>query len=186
MAVEQGVEVFAGSEDDVLDRYYRAATKYKADIVGRLPADNPVPEPTEIDRIAQHHRELDRPGFSSNLAQVFHNGYPDGIGAEMVDFSLLEEAHRTHKDLRHREHVHLNFFDYATQQPLDAVWCPVSTVQCPPEFARPDIILDVNTKQQYDFMASLYDALYPRNQKFSIIDIINWLDGKSAHSRKTF
>jgi spore coat polysaccharide biosynthesis protein SpsF len=47
---------------------------------------------------------------------------------------------------------------------------------CPAEYRRPDLILDVNTRQQYEFMASLYEALYPRNPKFGILDVIAWYD----------
>jgi hypothetical protein len=39
---------------------------------------------------------------------------------------------------------------------------PDWTIECPPEFRRPDIILDVNTAGEYDFLAKLYDDLYPR------------------------
>ena len=45
------IDVFRGSENDLLDRYYQAAKKYDADIVGRIPADNPLSEPEEIDKI---------------------------------------------------------------------------------------------------------------------------------------
>lgn len=171
-----GVTVFAGSEHNCLDRYYRAARASRAEIVGRLPADNITPEPSEIDRIAEHHRGLDRPGFSSNLTQVFGNGYPDGIGAEMFDFALLERAWRRESDPRRLEHVHLNFFDYGPQQPVDPEGCPVSTVPCPAEFARPDLVLDVNTAAQYEYAKALYAALYPRNPAFTIRDIIAWHD----------
>jgi len=171
-----GVAVFTGPENDLVERYYQAALAFDADIVGRLPADNATPEPEEIDRIADHHRMLGRRGFSSNLTTVGDNGYPDGIGAEMFDFSLLAEARQRHSDPRRREHVHLNFFDYSTQTPVDADWCPVSTVACPPEFARPDLVLDVNTQAQYEFMRQLYEALFPKNPEFHITDILAWYD----------
>src|SRR6266581_2168842 len=119
---DYGVTLFAGSENDLVERYYQAAIASKADIVGRLPADNATPEPAEIDRIATHHLSLGHRGFSSNLTTVRGNGYPDGIGAEMFDFSLLAEARDRNTDPRLREHVHLNFFDYQTQQSVDEKW----------------------------------------------------------------
>jgi spore coat polysaccharide biosynthesis protein SpsF len=173
---DYGVTVFTGSENDLVERYYQAALATRADIVGRLPADNATPEPSEIDRIVDHHLSLGRPGFSSNLTVIGDSGYPDGIGAEMFDFSLLADARERHSDPRQREHVHLNFFDYTVQRPVDSAWCPISTVMCPPEFRRPDLVLDVNTQAQYEFMRQLYEYLYPRNPNFHITDIIRWYD----------
>lgn len=170
------VTVYAGSENDLVERYYQAAIASKADVVGRLPADNATPEPAEIDRIVDHHLSLGHRGFSSNLSVIDDSGYPDGIGAEMFDFSLLLEARERHTDPRQREHVHLNFFDYTTQQAADEIWCPISTVKCPTEFRRPDLVLDVNTQKQYEFMLQLYEELYPQNSNFHITDIIRWHD----------
>lgn len=176
LGMQYGVTVFAGSENDLVERYYQAALASAADIVGRLPADNATPEPEEIDRIVDHHLSLQRRGFSSNLSVIADSGYPDGIGAEMFDFSLLAEARERPHDARKREHVHLNFFDYSLPQAVDESWCPISTVRCPAAFRRPDLVLDVNTPAQYDFMRQLYEYLYPRNPNFHITDIIRWYD----------
>lgn len=173
---DYGVSVFAGSENDLVERYYQAALDSKADVIGRLPADNATPEPSEIDRIVEHHLSLGRRGFSSNLSVINDSGYPDGIGAEMFDFSLLAEARERHTDPRQREHVHLNFFDYSTGQAVDATWCPISTITCPREFRRPDLVLDVNTQAQYEFMRQLYEDIYPQKANFHITDIIRWYD----------
>jgi len=170
------VKVFAGSENDLVERYYEAANWAKADIVVRLPADNPTPEPIEIDRIITHHLSLGLRGFSSNLSVIRDNEYPDGIGAEVFDFSLLEEARAKNPDQRLREHVHLNFYDYVSGDAVNPTWCPINTVKCPEAFRRPDLILDVNTQEQYQFMRSLYEYLYPLNPHFHITDIIDWYD----------
>tara|TARA_B100000212_G_scaffold341958_2_gene326803 strand:- start:62 stop:787 length:726 start_codon:yes stop_codon:yes gene_type:complete len=172
------VNVYEGSENNVLNRYYEAAKKFNADIVCRIPADNATPEPSEIDKIIKHHLKLKHPGFSSNLAQIFNSGYPDGIGCEVFSFSLLEEVENRENDQKKREHVHLNFFDYDSQKPVDQSWCPVSTINCPEDFKRPELVLDVNTEEQYKFIKSLYEDLYPTNPEFDIIDIIEWLDKK--------
>ena len=170
------IKVFLGSEHNLLERYYQAALWSNADIVGRLPADNATPEPSEIDRIVDFHLSLNTRGFSSNLSQINNSEYPDGIGAEMFNFSLLEEARLRHKDSSLLEHVHLNFFDYSSSQAVDVQWCPVNTIKCPEGFRRPDLILDVNTLQQYIFMRRLYEHLYPKNPEFHITDIIKWYD----------
>lgn len=183
-ANEYNVKVFAGAEDDLVERYYQAALDSDANIVVRIPADNPTPEPQEIDRIIYHHLSLKRVGFSSNLSVINDSGYPDGIGAEVFDFCLLKDVRDTVKDSFKREHPHLNFFNYETGLAVNSDWCPISTVQCPINFRRPDLILDVNTKEQYIFMKELYEALYPSNPEFSIMDIISWYDHEYDGSMK--
>ena len=170
------VNFFRGSENNLLDRYYQAAKAYNADIVGRIPADNPISEPGEIDRIISHHKLLDRPGFSSNLAEVQNSGYPDGIGAEMFDFSLLEKAWSMELDQSKREHVHLNFYDYESDKAANSLLCPVTTIKCPKEIKRPDIVLDVNTDKQYKFIKEIYEYFYKKNPSFGIREVINWYD----------
>jgi spore coat polysaccharide biosynthesis protein SpsF (cytidylyltransferase family) len=107
IASECGVPCFRGAENDLLDRYYRAAQRYNADTILRLPADNPVVEPAEIDRLVDFHRANDF-AFSTNLSPALGSNYPDGIGVEAIDFSALAEAWRKSTDPMQREHVHLS------------------------------------------------------------------------------
>jgi spore coat polysaccharide biosynthesis protein SpsF len=168
LAEEAGIASFRGAENDLVDRYYQAAATFGADVIVRVPADNPVPEPSEIDRIIGFHIEKQN-DFSSNYPDVFDNGYPDGIGAEVFSFSALRQVWETSADPRNREHPHTNFYEHPELFRL-------GTIQCPSEFRRPDIILDVNTRKEYEFLAQLYDALYPRNPEFTILDVIHWYD----------
>jgi spore coat polysaccharide biosynthesis protein SpsF len=176
LADDYNISCYMGSEDDLVDRYYQAATTSKADFIVRLPADNATPEPEEIDKIIEYHLTLGIPGFSTNLAEIYNSGYPDGIGAEIFDYSLLCDVQETVVDPFKREHVHLNFFNYENCKAVDLNWCPVNTIDCPNEFKRPDLILDVNTMEQYLFMKTLYEALYPKNSHFNILDIVDWYD----------
>jgi len=181
LARRYGVGLYRGSEDDVLGRYYHAARQNKASTIVRFPADNPVPEPSEIDRIIEHHKELPIRGFSSNLSPFWSSAYPDGIGAEVFDTDILEYAYINNHKPCQREHVHLNFFDYSLEKPINSTQCPVSTIPCPTNFRRPDLILDVNTQDQYRYISELYESLYPLNPFFSITDIINWHDSRALH-----
>lgn len=176
IAEELEVDCFLGSEEDVLDRYYQAGLFAGADYIVRIPADNPTSEPAEIDKVVRHHLGLGRAGFSTNLAEIRNSRYPDGIGAEIFDFSLLQESWSKNPEGRHREHVHLNFYDYTTGMAVDENWCPISTPMCPPEYARPELVLDINIPDQYQYFEKMYGDLYPKNPNFGIVDIIKWHD----------
>jgi spore coat polysaccharide biosynthesis protein SpsF len=176
LANELGVSSFQGNLLDVRDRYLNAAEKSKADFIIRIPADNPMPDANEIDKLIEFHLKNNSQGFSSNLAQVNNSGYLDGIGAEIFSTKLLQESvARSDSDIV-KEHVHRNFFDYSTQTPVDASWCPIASPKAPEELRRPDIILDVNTMDDYIKIKRIYDHLYPQNPNFTTVDVISFID----------
>ena len=176
LASELGVSSFQGNLLDVRDRYSKAAEKFKADFIIRIPADNPMPDANEIDKLIEFHLVNNPQGFSSNLAQVNNSGYLDGIGAEIFSTKLLQESVTRSSSDTVKEHVHRNFFDYSTQTPVDASWCPIASPKAPEELRRPDIILDVNTMDDYTKIKRIYDHLYPQNPNFTTVDVINFID----------
>ena len=44
IAINMGINVFRGSVNDLVGRYYMAAVAYDADVVVRFPGDNATPE----------------------------------------------------------------------------------------------------------------------------------------------
>ncbi len=175
LAAAYDIPCFRGPEHDLVQRYVLAAKEFDADRIIRLPGDNVAPEPSEIDRLVAYHLASDN-AFSSNLLQIMGNGYPDGIGAEVIERSALEEVLATTDDPRLREHPHLNFFDFERDSAVDDGRFKVGTVACPSAFSRPDLTLDVNTQEQYEYCKAFYEYLYPRNNEFGILDIIEWHD----------
>ena len=176
LAKELKVSYFQGNLLDVRDRYLKSAEKFQADFIIRIPADNPMPDANEIDKLIEFHLESNPQGFSSNLAQVNNSGYLDGIGAEIFSTKLLQESVTRSNSEVVKEHVHRNFFDYSTQTPVDASWCPIASPKAPEELRRPDIILDVNTMDDYTKIKRIYDHLYPQNPNFTTEDVINFID----------
>jgi spore coat polysaccharide biosynthesis protein SpsF len=176
LANELGVSSFQGNLLDVRARYLKTAEKSNADFIIRIPADNPMPDANEIDKLIEFHLDNNPQGFSSNLAQVNNSGYLDGIGAEIFSTKLLRESLARSNSDTVKEHVHRNFFDYSTQTPVDASWCPIASPKAPAELRRPDIILDVNTMDDYTKIKRIYDHLYPQNPNFTTVDVINFID----------
>ena len=171
---DRGMQVFRGAEDDLISRHLSAASKVNADFIVRIPGDNPVPHGSEIDRIVNFHLRSNSDGFSTNLSEIYESGYPNGIGAEIFSFQSLEEVDELNPTKTQREHLHLNFFDYTGQSEVNSLQFPVGTVSCPEQFARPDIILDINTKRDFEYFRRLFSDLGTLTPH--IEDIILWHD----------
>lgn len=171
-----GVSVFRGSENDLVDRYYRCAMCHGADVVVRVPADNATPESAVIDRTIEFHLKSNN-DFSSTYPDFFENGYPDGIGCEVFNFDALERVWKTSTSPRNREHPHTNFYENRNLY-------RVGTFECPAKYRRPDIILDVNTWEQYCFIRRMYEDIYPSKPNFDIMDIIEWYDKVGKYVNK--
>jgi spore coat polysaccharide biosynthesis protein SpsF len=96
---QRGTDVFRGSEDNVLDRYYQCAKTYGFDQVVRLTADNPFTDIEELDRLIDLHLSA-QADFSHSFAAL-----PIGVGAEIFRFSALADSARSSDAPHHFEHV---------------------------------------------------------------------------------
>lgn len=98
---EQGLECFRGSEHDVLDRYYRAATNAGAAVIARVTGDCPLIDAEVVDRVAREFFVADCDYASNTLRAT----YPDGLDVEIFSTAALAEAWRDARLAAEREHV---------------------------------------------------------------------------------
>ncbi len=90
-------KIFIGKENDVLDRFYRAAKKFKADIIVRITADCPIVDAGIIDDFIKKFKNKNPDYLSNCLPWTF----PDGLDTEVFSFKLLEKIAKKAK-LKHR------------------------------------------------------------------------------------
>jgi spore coat polysaccharide biosynthesis protein SpsF (cytidylyltransferase family) len=98
---ERGIDCVRGSEADVLERYYQAATEYDADPVVRLTADCPLLSPPVIDRVVSTYYQSD----AEYVANVLEYTHPDGLDIEVFAAEALETAKEEATEPEDREHV---------------------------------------------------------------------------------
>lgn len=96
-----GYEVYQGSEDDVLDRYYQAARRVKAETVVRITGDCPLIDPVLVDTVIARLLEVGV-DYASNVSPPT---YPDGLDIEVFSYLALETAWQQAKVPQEREHV---------------------------------------------------------------------------------
>ncbi len=119
---------YRGSTDDVLDRFYQAARTYRADVVVRITADEPLMDPVLIDDTVDLF--LKRSGAVDYVANFLPpRTYPRGLEVEAFSFHALERSWREDTNPQWREHVDLyihrrqeEFHVIRTPLPEDLSW----------------------------------------------------------------
>jgi glutamate-1-semialdehyde 2,1-aminomutase/spore coat polysaccharide biosynthesis protein SpsF len=96
-----GYPVYRGSEQDVLDRYYRTARRHKGDAIVRITGDCPLIDPIEVDRV------IDR--FLGGGFDYVSNNQPPrlpvGLDASIGSFDAYERSWYEARLKSEREHV---------------------------------------------------------------------------------
>jgi len=99
---EETCDVFRGSVNDVLSRFYECANLHEAEIVIRVTADDPLKDPQIIDKA------IDLLNTDLNLdycSNTIEPSYPEGLDIEVMRFRALERAHVGAQLASEREHV---------------------------------------------------------------------------------
>ena len=156
-----GFEVYRGSLDDVLDRYYKCAKKYRPTHVVRITGDCPVIDRRIVDMAVEKH--LDEDSDYTSLSEE----YPDGLDTEIVRFSVLEQAWKNATLPSEREHVTLYVRNHS-----DIFRC--GQMACSQNLNR--MRWTVDEPQDFEFITEVYEALYPDNIDFGMNEILRLLE----------
>ena len=102
-ALRQGIIVFRGSENNVLERYYLAAKEVNASTIVRITGDNPLLDGYFLKQQVERYFTIknERTYLSTGLSQTF----PLGMSVEIFGMNLLEEAYLNAKLPGEFEHV---------------------------------------------------------------------------------
>lgn len=98
---ENGIQVFRGNLDDVLDRYYQAAIHFYADAIVRITADCPLLDPAISDLVVETFKN----GNYDYVSNTIECTYPDGLDTEVFRFDALKRAWQSANLKSEREHV---------------------------------------------------------------------------------
>ena len=162
LAKQKGISCFRGDEDDVLNRFYRAALQYKGDIVVRITGDCPLVDPFVVDKIIDYHLSHGGDYTSNTIKRTF----PRGIVAEVFTFDVLKRLCQMELNPAYREHV----TQYILHNPENF---KINS------FTQEEIPFDTNwrwvldTQEDFEFIQNIFSQLYRKGHLFRIEDIFN-------------
>jgi spore coat polysaccharide biosynthesis protein SpsF (cytidylyltransferase family) len=158
---KRGINYFLGDLNDVLDRFYKAASFYKADLIIRITADCPVVDPYIVDEVVEECQNGNYDYFA--LAGKF----PDGLDCQVFTYQALEKSWKEAKLLSEREHIgtyiennKLNLFKMGSLEKFSDLLNHRWTLDEP---------------EDYIFMKKIYSKLYKKDKIFLTNDILRLL-----------
>ena len=160
-AQENGIPIFRGSEEDVLDRYIRCAEAFGVQTIIRSCADSPFIEPDYINYMIQ---ALGKNEFD------YCSGNPDlsivSTGVEVFSFDALKRQLEMNPDKTQREHVSL-----LMRQNEGYKKC---YIQPEDKFIRDDIRLTIDTEADFLLFRSITEHF--KGNYFSLSEVLRYLD----------
>lgn len=162
---ENGIEVFRGSLNDVLNRFVLAATAYQPTYVIRLTADCPLVDPKVIDGTVRLTENLNA-DYGSNC---FPRTFPRGLDVEVVKWEVLQEINSLEASKYDREHV--TPLIYSNPQRFSIVNFSQSSDESRLRWT-------VDTPEDFDFVKKIYAELSPEGSNFDQERILELLRQK--------
>ena len=156
--IKNNYNVFEGSHDDVLRRYYDCAKAYNAQHILRITGDCPLIDPTLVDKVCNIYKKKNF-DYVSNIEK---RTFPDGMDTEVFSFKKLYEADKKLTLKNDREHV--------TKYFLRSDKIKKHNVTQKKNFSNIRITLD--TKYDYEIIKKIFNNF--NNLYFSLEDIIKF------------
>ena len=162
-ADKEGIHVFRGSHEDVLERYYEAAKYYGADIIVRITGDCPFIDPEITSETVRLFLD-ERVDYTSNALE---RTFPKGTDSEVFSFSSLEKAYQEAFAQHEREHVTL----YIYTNPAKFICKGIRG-----EKNLSHIRHCIDYERDYFFAKALFHHLAGENVFFSTTDVVRAIE----------
>ena len=162
-----GVDVYRGSESDVLDRYYKAAIKFDAEVVVRVTADCPLFDHKVLSQMLATFDRIPLTDFPKvYLSNTRIRTYPRGLDAEIFNLAALELAHKKANQEFEREHV----TPYMYQHPDEFLVCDFKGEENLSSYRW-----TLDTLEDFQFLKAVYSSLYKGGHIFSTGQVLDLL-----------
>lgn len=163
IAKKKGIKYFAGSEDDVMDRFIKAALPEKADIIVRVTGDNIFTDPEFLDETIKFH-------IKNNLDYSLQEGLPIGCISEVITLHNLIKAHEATLDPENTE--------YMTYYLRNEDYFKGNSLKVSSEFNFPNYRLTIDNPEDLQLIQEIFKELYVPGKVIPLRDILNLLNKK--------
>ena len=169
---------YRGSENDVLDRFYQTANKFKSKNIIRITSDCPLVDYKLIDDQIKTFYELCNIDCLSIKYHGSH-GFPDGTNGEIFSFEALKISWEKAKKQFEREHV-TTYIHNNLRKKIYNIFIPNNI-----KIKLDKLHLSLDTKQDLINLRKIINY-FNENINYTYIDILNYLNNLSDNEIRYF
>ena len=163
-AKSMGIEVFRGSEDDVMGRVVGAAQSVNADVVVEITGDCPIIDPDLVEQTIRMYLSQDVDYSSNSIIR----SYPDGMDTQVFALDILKAAAEITTEPLDREHVCRYIWRHPQKYKL-------LHLVAPPSLHWPELGLTLDEPEDFKLITKIIKHFDPSNPLFGCGDVINYL-----------
>ena len=160
---KNNIKCFRGSEENVLERYYQAASANNLETIVRITADCPLIDPITVDKAIDLFRES-KTDYVSNVAS---RSFPRGLDVEVFSFQALEKAFSEAEKDMDKEHV--THYIYNNKDKFKT-----TELKATDHLFRPELRLCVDTENDFKVVEEILSPFeYPMIEIMQVIDFVD-------------
>ncbi len=159
----ENISLFRGSEEDVLDRYYKAAIESSANTIVRITSDCPLIDPVVSDKVITAFLKTDCDYCSNTVKRT----YPIGLDTEVFKFKTLEKSWNEASKKSEREHVTLHIRNNSEKFKLLNVANNTNLG---------NLRWTLDTPEDLEFINEIYKRLSYKKKNFLMADVLEVLE----------
>lgn len=167
---ERNITIYRGSENDVLDRFIRAAETNNIDGIVRICSDNPFLDWHGVAALIEKAKtsEADYIGYRINNTPSIKTHF--GFWGEYVTLKALKHVAATTNEQMSHEHVTIHIYTHPDEYKCEWIECP-DFLQ-----GRNDIRLTVDNAEDFVNAQEVYKTLHEAIPDFGLEDVVKYID----------
>ena len=171
-SLARNIDVYRGSQDDVLNRYYEAAKFFKVDVIVRITADCPLLDPYVMDNVIEVFVNESKTIVTNAGIDLAKRTYPRGLDVEVFSFETLSIVNNKATQNYQREHVTPYIY-----QNTDEVF----VVRDTKNFSKNRWTVD--TAEDMEFVRAVYSGFKNELDTLNFKNVLNYLEN-NPHLKK--
>jgi spore coat polysaccharide biosynthesis protein SpsF len=160
IAAHESIDCFVGSEEDVIQRLYDSAKKFRLDYALNITADCPLVASEYLEKIVKKYAK-------TNADLITCEKLPHGF----YSYGLKIDAMRRVCEIKKGKETEV-WGRYFTDTGL----FDVVDIDIPPQYIRPNYRLTLDYPEDFDLIKKIFDHFSEDTYKTSMLNIIKYLD----------